>query len=179
MSTSPDPDSEPDSDGQLIREDGRSLLRFRRRYRFTTEEVWDTITNPERNGRWMFSTEFEPRTGGASRTDLGELGTVEGSILRWEPPHCLEYRWTEAPYPGQEVAETWQVRYTLRPDAGGTVLVFDHFLPEPRRPEFAAGWHWYLDRLAALLGGNPPPAVMSDDDFDRLLDRYRRRDPAD
>ena len=31
------------------------------------------------------------------------------------------------------------------------MLTFDHLLPAPSQAEFAAGWHWHLDRLTTLL----------------------------
>lgn len=161
------------SDGKVIVEGDERLLRFERRYEFPITDVWHAITDKERSGRWLFSTEFEPRSGGIMRTDLGELGVVEGRVIVWEAPHRLEYEWTEPASPESEASETWHVRFELREDGDATVVVFDHVLPEPARPEFAAGWHWYLDRLGALLSGNPPASVLTDDAFDRLLQRYQ------
>lgn len=162
-------------DGHLVEPAGSPpRLRFERRYEFGVADVWDAITDPERTGRWAFSTTFEAAAGGAVRIDLGAHGVAEGTVLAWDEHRVLEYEWIEPSASGDGAPETWRIRYELRPDGdGATVLVFDHFLPEPRRPEFAAGWHWYLDRLGALLAGAPPAAVETDAAFDRLLVHYR------
>jgi hypothetical protein len=52
------------------------------------------------------------------------------------------------------------------------VLKLEHLAPNPRGPQFAAGWHWYLDRLGRVLAGDPPASVTTDDAFERALAEY-------
>lgn len=161
-----------DADGAVVADDGERRLRFERLYPFPVAEVWDAITDRERLGRWLFPTTFEPRAGGGLEVDMGDYGTASGRVLVWSEPNHLEYEWGQ-PSTISGSDETWRIRFLLS-DAGsaGTRLVFEHVLPEPSRPEFAAGWHWYLARLALHLGGGVPAAVETDEDFDRLLAHY-------
>lgn len=69
----------------------------------------------------------------------------------------------------------WHVRFELRQASdAGTTLVFEHLLPDPGNPEFAAGWHWHLDRLRQLFGGIAPAVVEEDQHFRDLLQYYRQ-----
>ena len=160
-------------DGEIVDTPGATALRFERRYDYPIDDVWEAITDTERLGRWMFPMTFERHAGGTLSVDLGELGTVVGRVLVWDEPHHLEYEWQEPAGVGETPDATWHIRFSLRPDGDATILVFEHLLPDARRPEFAAGWHWYLDRLGALLSGNPPAQVETDEAFDELLAGYR------
>ncbi len=154
--------------GRIVDLGDHRAVRFIRHFTASPSEVWSAITEPDRMARWAFPGDFEPRSGGTLRFDLGEGGVSEGTVLEWDEPSVLEYEWaadTEMP---------WRVRYELTSDGdGGTILTFDHILPDPTVPEFAAGWHWHLDRLATHLAGSEPPDVASDAHFDDLLDAYR------
>ena len=153
--------------GELIELDGRPAVRFRRRYPVSRTELWSALTDPDRTARWAFRSTFEPRAGGAVRFDYGEAGSSEGTVLVWDEPSVLEYEWatdTELP---------WRIRFELTEDGDGTLLTFDHLLPDPANPDFAAGWHWHLDRLATHLEGRIPPEVDSDEHFEALQLHYR------
>ena len=164
----PDNSTEASGDGRLIEVDGRSVVRFVRRYPVSREKLWSALTDPDRMARWAFRGELEPRDGGTLRFDYGEGGSVDGTVLVWDEPSVLEYEW------GADSEMPWHVRFELSSDdEGGTVLTFDHLLPDPSVPEFAAGWHWHLDRLTMHLGGVEPPVVDSDEHFDELLEGYR------
>jgi uncharacterized protein YndB with AHSA1/START domain len=154
-------------DGQLIDLDGRRAVRFRRRYPASRAEVWSAITDPERTARWAFRTELEPRAGGVVRFSYGEAGSSEGTVLVWDEPSVLEYEWdTDGEMP-------WRIRFELTEDGDGTLLTFDHLLPDATNPDFAAGWHWHLDRLATHLDGGVPAEVESDEHFEALQAQYR------
>lgn len=161
------PDKTTD-DGHLIDLDGRRAVRFTRRYPAPRTEVWAAITEPDRMARWAFRGDLEPRSGGTVTFDFGEAGSMAGTVLEWDEPSVLEYEWatdTEMP---------WRIRFELTSDGdAGTVLTFDHMLPDATKPEFAAGWHWHLDRLALHLAGSVPPEVDSDEHFDALLAQYQ------
>ena len=164
------------SDGVLVTDDGEPRLRFERRFPFPIADVWHAVTDRERLGRWLFPTTFEPRVGGAVEVDMGEYGTARGRVLAWVEPTELEYEWDQPAEIAGDEDGTWRIRLFLTADGDdATTLVFEHLLPEPRRPEFAAGWHWYLDRLGLFLGGGQPAAVETDENFDRLLEHYTNR----
>jgi len=143
-------------------------VRFNRRFQVAKTDLWAAITEPERMARWAFRAEFEPRTGGAMRFYLGEAGVTEGRTVEWDEPSVLEYEWaTDTNMP-------WRIRFELTDEGeNATVLTLDHLLPDASNPEFAAGWHWHLDRLATHLAGGRPADVDTDEHFDALLVHYR------
>ncbi len=166
---------QPDEHGGVVEHDDGLILRFERRYEFEPTDVWSAITDPERLARWLFPATLESRPGGSLTFHLGEYGDGTGTVLAWDEPNLLEYRWVETPATAAEhggAPETWWIRFRLQPDGTGTLLTFEHLAPDPRGPQFAAGWHWYLDRLRRLLAGDPPAGVTTDEDFDRLLTEY-------
>lgn len=156
-----------DGHGELIDVDGHRVLRFVRHLAASCEEVWNAITDTERMSRWAFRGTLEPRVGGTVHFDYGDQGEGHGIVIAWDEPSVLEYRWGED-------ETTWHIRFELVASAdGGTTLTFDHFLPDAAQPEFAAGWHWHLDRLDTLMQGAEPAVVDEDEHFHALLAHYR------
>jgi len=147
------------ADGTLIVTGDVAVIAFERRLAHPVEAVWEALTNPADLASWLGPGNIEPREGGAVaiRTgppgDPGRQRMMAGRVLRWEPPLVLEHEWVQ---PGLDVSI---VRYELQPDAGATILRLTH-----RRSVAAgatggrAGWHAYLDRLAAHLDGRPVPS---------------------
>lgn len=147
--------------GRVIHAEGTDVLRFERTFAAPVVDVWDAITVAERNGTWGFATTYEPRVGGA----VAAGGAAVGEVLAWEPTRVLEYSFAG---PGGR----WHLALMLDAVDGGTLLTFDHLSPDPHDPDFAAGWHWHLDRLALHLVGEDPPAVDSDAHFEELQRLY-------
>ena len=78
---------------------------------------------------------------------------MSGRVLAWDPPRVLEHEWIQ---PGLDISV---VRYELEADAGGTILRLTHRRSvAPGATGGRAGWHAYLDRLAAHLDRLPVPA---------------------
>ncbi len=153
------------SNGSVTAVDGATVLRFVRRLDASREEVWSAITDSERLGRWAYPGTIEARVGGAVVFDYGEHGEGHGVVLACDEPSVLEYQWGEGD-------ERWRIRFELVDDGDGTVLTFDHSLPDPAQPQFAAGWHWHLNRLALVVAGGVPADVASDAEFDALMEMY-------
>ncbi len=146
--------------------DDPRFLRFVRTYPTSIDDVWSAITVHDRMGRWAFAGHLEPRVGGRVRFDSDDKDTALGRVLAWAEPHILEYRWGTG-------NDAWHVRFALATnDDGQTTLTFDHLLHEPTNPEFAAGWHWHLDRLGQLLDGDEPDDVDEDQHFHDLMEYY-------
>lgn len=155
------------SPGAVVERDGHPSLRFARMCQATPSTVWSAITEHDRMGKWAFAGHLEPRVGGSVDFPSGDAESSKGTILTWEEPRVLEYQWGE----GEDL---WHVRFELRQASdAGTTLVFEHLLPDPNNPEFAAGWHWHLDRLDQLLRGAEPADVEEDSHFHDLLEFYR------
>ncbi|MGO1384122.1 MAG: SRPBCC family protein [Arachnia sp.] len=152
--------------GSVHEGDGCTFLRFVRHYRTAIDDVWSALTVHDRMGRWAFPGHLEPRVGGRVRFDTDTADTPLGRILQWDAPRLLEYHWGSG-------EDAWHVRFELATTGdAGTTLTFDHLLPEPTNPEFAAGWHWHLDRLQQLLAGDEPDDVDEDQHFHDLMEHY-------
>ncbi len=77
---------------------------------------------------------------------VGEVVTV----VECDPPRRLVVSWV-----GQD---DWTVELDLWSEDGRTVLRFRQvFAADADVADFAAGWHWYLDKLDAEAGGRPVP----------------------
>lgn len=165
-------DEHNDAYGEVIDVDGRPAVRFGRRYDTSRDDVWSAVTAKDRLALWAFPAEIEPRSGGSVTFDLGDGNDdaeSRGRVITWDQPSVLDYEW------GIETEAPWRVKVELADVDGGTELTFDHLQPDAANPEFAAGWHWHLDRLATHLGGTEPATVDSDDHFETLLAEYRTR----
>jgi uncharacterized protein YndB with AHSA1/START domain len=137
-------------DGQLERTNaGRVQLRFTRRFRHPPEKVWRALTEPEHLAAWFPARIEGERSAGAALRFVfpkGEGPTLDGEMLRYEPPTVLEFRW------GQD-----ELRFELQRDGEGSLLNFVETFDEfGRAARDAAGWHVCLDALAAHLDGQPP-----------------------
>jgi uncharacterized protein YndB with AHSA1/START domain len=138
------------NEGQLRTEGDRCGVRFERRYEATPEELWSALTEPERLTRWLANVaELELRPGGRFLLVWQEDGQqTDGTVLDLEPGRVLELGWT---YPDEPESA---VRFELRADGDGTVLVLDHRgLPPRAIAGYGAGWHSHLDSLDAHLAG--------------------------
>jgi uncharacterized protein YndB with AHSA1/START domain len=145
-------------DGQLTIEGDRAVLTFDRWLPHPVTTVWTAITDPGERAQWFGHTTIDARPGG--RIDIDPVSPdipadakhVTGRITVWDPPHVFEHEWN------QRVVEPSVVRYELRPENGGTRLVFSHRgLGIRNAGGFRPGTHAYLDRLEAHLGGEPLP----------------------
>ena len=147
------------ADGTVVITGDVALIAFERRLRHPVAAVWAALTEPGELAAWLGPGSVEPREGGAVSIRTGPAdrpgrhGTIAGRVLAWDPPRLLEHEWVQ---PGLGVSV---VRYELEPDGAETVLRFTHRRSmTPGATGGRAGWHAYLDRLAAHLDGRPVPA---------------------
>jgi uncharacterized protein YndB with AHSA1/START domain len=133
--------------------DGRRRLVFRRSWPEPAAEVWAALTEPERSARWIgrYDGERAPGAEGAFTMTAEEGSPVsQVHIEECVPPHRLVLRFLD------EMA--WRIEVDLTEDTGRTTLVFAQVLADDTGlADIATGWHWYLDRLDAIVTGSPLP----------------------
>ncbi|GAA3207703.1 SRPBCC family protein [Actinocorallia longicatena] len=137
----------------IVTERGRDLI-LTRAYKAPIEDVWDSVTEPERTARWFGPWEGEAAPGAVIRVRmLFEDGEpwVDMRIDACERPHRLALSMT-----GEAGEGDGGLELLLTEDGGVTELRFVHHLA-PGAPvgEMGAGWEYYLDLLTAAREGTP------------------------
>ena len=135
--------------------DGRQRLEFRRSWPDPVDDVWSALTEPERVARWIGVYDGEREPGGTGTLKMAfEQGESAGEpmrIVECDPPRRLVVEWLGP--------AGWRIEVDLIPGNGRTELVFRQwFAPDVDVADFAGGWHWYLDKFDAEVGGGAPPA---------------------
>ena len=132
--------------GNLDTVDGKSVISFERRYEHSVERVWKAISEPDERLHW-----FPPG---------GDLAVTDS-----EPPRLLALSWF-----GDEL------RFELRPDGEGCVLLFSHaFADHEKAARDAAGWDRCFVRFDALLAGEPIGEADSLKAWPETHERYAER----
>lgn len=132
-----------------------ATIRFERRLPAPIERVWAAITDQGELATWLATSSIDLRTGGKVEhvfdpADPG--GQVTGTILRIEPMTILEYEWRFLGEPDSVL------RYDLVADGETTVMTLTHrLLGIDQVSGYGAGWHAYLDALAAVLARTEAP----------------------
>lgn len=144
-------------------------IRFDRQSKHPVEKLWNAITDPERVSAWMgYPARIDLRPGGDWFVDFGDQGELDGVIVRVEPLRRLRCAW------GRSVIE-WE----LEPGDGGCSYRFLHHGQEPgttpTEEGLAAGWHAFIDALAAQLDGKPFGREDDQAVIDEWLPAYRER----
>jgi uncharacterized protein YndB with AHSA1/START domain len=145
--------------------EGRDLV-LTRTFRATIEDVWASITEPERTARWFASWTGDAGPGKTIRcTYPFEEGAPEGDLTidACEPPHHLAVT-TSDDY------GTWHLEARLTESEGVTVLTLVHHLDEGvDAASVGPGWEYYLDMLVASRAGDPLPSF---DDYNSAHKAY-------
>jgi uncharacterized protein YndB with AHSA1/START domain len=141
--------------------DGRAVLRMERRLAHPPEKVWRALTEPAHLNQWypFQVTALELRAGGRIAFDDGSGTTVEGKVTELDPPRVLAF--TQDASAVLEREGDNHLRFELRPDGDGCLLIFTHtFDDRPHAAANAAGWDACFDALELVADGRPaePPA---------------------
>lgn len=146
--------------------DGKNLV-LERTFRAPIEDVWASITEPERSARWIGCWSGEP---GVGRTILLRMSAEDGAksepvaITACDPPRLLALDWAVE-------ESTWKIEVTLAERDGTTTLTFvQHLAPDEAASDIGPGWEYYLDRLIAAHEGEPFAAW--DDYYPAQKDHY-------
>ncbi|SDC19842.1 Uncharacterized conserved protein YndB, AHSA1/START domain [Geodermatophilus telluris] len=134
--------------------DGRLRLEFRRAWGQGPDEVWAALTEPGRLARWIGSYDGERAPGGSgtfTMTHEAEPAAEALRIVECDPPRRLVVEWPDQ--------EGWRVEVAVTVESGRSTLhLVQRFAAGTDVTDVALGWHWYLDKLDAEVGGRPAPA---------------------
>jgi uncharacterized protein YndB with AHSA1/START domain len=149
----------PRPTGRLVPTDDGTDLVLERTFRAGIDDVWASITEPERTARWFASWTGDAVLGGTIRYRMVfEEGDAEAEMVieACEPPHHLAVRSTEE-------HGSWYLEARLHQSGDQTTLTFVHHLDDSADPQFVGpGWEYYLDMLVASRDDRPP---LSFDDY--------------
>ena len=139
-----------------VEPDGRRRLEFRRSWSEPIDDVWSALTEPDRLARWIGTYDGTRGPGGTGTFTMtheeGEHGGEPMTIVECEPPRRLVVEWV------QQDSGAWRIHLDLEAEGERTVLGVVQFFPaDADVTDFALGWHWYLDKLDAEVGGGSQP----------------------
>ncbi|MEV0129260.1 SRPBCC family protein [Dactylosporangium sp. NPDC050688] len=133
-----------------------------RTFQAPAEDVWASVTEPERTARWFGPWKGDGRPGGTIEFQMvQEEGApwFDAVIEACEPPHRLAL-----------TSSTAHLELVLTPVAAGTELCLVHHLSGPEGvADFGPGWEFYLDALVASRDGIPMPRF---EDYDPSMRPY-------
>lgn len=153
--------------GQVLRDDDGMRLEFVRTYDEPVEDVWSALTEPGRVARWFGTWTGDPAAGRVEVLMTEEEGSTPQTvtILQCQPPTRLV---VELPSP----YGVWRLSASLSEQKGVTTLEFVQRLAEPDEvSSIGPGWHFYLDRLGAVVTETAVPDEW-DDYYPSLKDAY-------
>ncbi|HEU4513766.1 MAG TPA: SRPBCC family protein [Nocardioidaceae bacterium] len=147
-----------------------SWVVFTRTFRAPVDDVWASITEPERLERWIGTWEGDPASGQVLFTMTAEgegAQPVVNEIDECRPPYLLQVSFTEEGQP-------WVLRLELRESDGVTTLDFAQRITDPELgASVGPGWEYYLDRLVTAQAGGDAGTVQWGDYFPAMSDHYR------
>ncbi|WP_434992766.1 SRPBCC domain-containing protein [Arthrobacter sp. Ld5] len=157
--------------GRRETRDGTGQLVFTRSFAAPIGEVWAACTDPERMQGWIGTWTGDPASGEVvfRMTAEGDDAPEEVYLVEvCEAPHRLGVRSRDAaPFSadGSGPRVAWQHTLQLTDAGGSTVLEFTQAVPAgpvgvAMASSVGPGWDYYLDRLAAMIGGTDPDRIL-------------------
>jgi uncharacterized protein YndB with AHSA1/START domain len=151
--------------GTVTNFDDHATVRFDRKINASIGKVWSALTTDAELATWLAPTSMPDSVGGQVRIDFGPDQEVAGEVLTIEPNAALEFTWTFTGEPDSVL------RFELAGVGESTQLILEHrLLPADQAVGYGAGWHAYLDRLAAQVSDGVPPDWETR--FDEVLGAY-------
>lgn len=140
--------------GKLLRTAEGLDVVITRTFNAPIEDVWASITEPERTARWWGPWTGEPGPGRTIQYTMAFEGATEPSemlIEKCEAPRLLAVR-------SVNDFGTFRLEVHLSEANGVTELRFVHHLePQMNVGDFGPGWEYYLDNLVASRTGDVMP----------------------
>lgn len=140
--------------GQLIPTPTGYDLVLTRSYRAAPDDVWASVTEPERTARW-----FGPWRG---RAEVGRTVEVQMAFEESAPWCPLRIEACEPPrrlaVSMEDEAGSWSMELLLAESGGTTELrLVQHLASTEHLGQTGPGWEYYLDMLTATRTGGPRP----------------------
>jgi len=136
--------------GEVVQGPDGVTLVFEREWTNAPADVWSALTDPDRLDRWFGRWSGDPSSGSVEVTMTAEEGAPAEAMTidACERPHRLAVT----------TGHGWPLDLVLSPlPDGGTRLRFTHALTDADDPaSTGVGWHYYLDRLDAVVAGRVP-----------------------
>lgn len=140
--------------GRLFHTGTGSDLVLTRTFRAPAEDVWASLTEPERTARWFGPWEGDAAPGRTIKVQMAfedQEPWCELHIEACEPPRRLAVSMVDE-------AGTWRMELLLSEVDGSTELRLVHHLDtEDGVGEVGPGWEYYLDMLVAARDSSPRP----------------------
>lgn len=148
--------------GRRSRRDNHDTVEFVRTFRAPIDDVWASVTEPERLSRWIGTWTGDPASGHVMFQMTAEGDDVAPGrydILACDPPRSYEVISTDD-------FGTWQLIVDLTESAGVTTLVLTQVVHDVTMIENTGpGWDYYLDRLVAAETEGDVAAIDFDTDY--------------
>ena len=139
--------------GRVLRDARGVRLELVRELTDPPEAVWAALTEPALLERWFGTWSGDPATG---TVQLSMLEDPDGAPQPVRIDACTAPQRLGVVLPSPD--GPWPLDVALTPHGGGTRLVLVHVLAEPYDAgSIGPGWQYYLDRLTAVLYGDPVP----------------------
>ena len=130
------------------------------------EDVWASLTDPERTARWYGRWEGDAAPGRTIKVQMAYEESAPWTDMRvdaCEAPRRLALS-------ASDESGTWRIELLLTERDGGTELRFvQHLDTTEGIGEIGPGWEYYLDMLAASREGAPLPSF---DDYYPAMRAY-------
>lgn len=151
------------SGGLFPTADGNDLV-LTRTFRAPIEDVWASVTEPDRTARWFGPWEGDAAPGRTIKMQMAyedQAPWFDVRIDACDPPRRLALSTTD---------ESMRIEVLLSHTDGRTELRFTHHLDTTDGVgDWGPGWEYYLDMLVATRDGSPTPSF---DDYYPALKPY-------
>jgi uncharacterized protein YndB with AHSA1/START domain len=143
--------------------DGNQLV-VSRTFHAPIEDVWASVTEPDRTARWFGTWRGDPGPGRMIKVQMGfedQAPWLEKRIDACEPPRRLAL---------SNESGTMRIELLLSESDGKTELLLVHHLdPSDDIGAYGPGWEYYLDMLVAARDDLPTPSF---DDYPAMRRYY-------
>ena len=154
----------PHPTGELFRTGTGSDLVFTRTFRASVEDVWASVTEPDRTARWFGTWTGDAAPGRMIKVQMGfedQAPWLDKRIDACDPPRRVAL---------SNESGDMRIELLLSHSEGETELRLVHHLdPTDDIGSYGPGWEYYLDALVAARDDLPIPSF---DEYYPAMKRY-------